>query len=155
MGDYYELQLSLDLPASLPVEDLALLRWHLGEGDDDRFGDNGDRDSGDGEGQGAYAYPLLAQRGAARRVGGALVGELCGRERGWALTVRQEVHPDQFDDLRRLVSWLGACTSTAGVVGHVRFYEEWLPDLLIVEAGAVSRMTPSAGLRTDGVFELL
>ncbi|MEE1762019.1 hypothetical protein [Streptomyces sp. SP18BB07] len=150
MGDYYELQLSLDLPVSLPAEDLTLLRWHLGEGGDDRFGDNGD-----GERQGAYEYPLLAQRGAARRVGGALVGELCGRERGWALTVRQEVHPDQFDDLRRLVGWLGARTSTAGVVGHVRFYEEWLPELLIVEAGVVSRMTPSAGLRADEIFELL
>ncbi|MDT0570917.1 hypothetical protein RM704_26235 [Streptomyces sp. DSM 3412] len=150
MGDYYELQLSLDLPASLPVEDLTLLRWHLGEEGDDRHGDDGD-----GGGQGAYEYPLLAERGAAWRVGGALVGELCGRERGWALTVRQEVHPDQFDDLRRLVGWLGARTSTAGVVGHVRFYEEWLPDLLIVEAGVVSRMTPSAGLQADGIFEIL
>lgn len=29
MGDYCELQLSLDLPESLPAEDLALLRWHV------------------------------------------------------------------------------------------------------------------------------
>ncbi|WP_328223538.1 hypothetical protein OG272_23810 [Streptomyces sp. NBC_00104] len=148
MGDYHELQLNLDLPASLPAEDLTLLRRHLGEGGNDRDGDDGD-----GEGQGAYEFPLLAERGAAWRIGGVLVGELVGRESGWALTVRQEVHPDQFDDLRRLVGWLGARTSTVGVVGHVRFYEEWLPDLLIVEAGVVSRMTPSAGPRIDGIFE--
>lgn len=31
MSDLYELQLSLDLPDTLPASDLALLHWHLGE----------------------------------------------------------------------------------------------------------------------------
>ncbi|GHE31297.1 hypothetical protein [Streptomyces capitiformicae] len=109
MADIYELQLSLDLPESLPADDLALLRWHLGEGET--------------EGQGGDdAYPLLADRGAAARIGGVLVGELCRGARGWALTVRQEVHPDEFDDLRSLVGRLGALTSSIGVIGHLRFY---------------------------------
>lgn len=136
MADIYELQLSLDFPESLAADELVFLRRHLGEGE---------RQRGD-------EHPLLADRGAATRIGGVLVGELCFGERGWALTARQEVHPDEFDDLRSLVSRLGALTSSVGVIGYLRFYEEWIPDLLIVESGAVSRMTPSAGSRADEIF---
>ncbi|MFF1277603.1 hypothetical protein ACFVZC_30035 [Streptomyces marokkonensis] len=125
MADIYELQLTLHLPGSLPPEDLALLRWHLGM--------EGGR-QGDG-----YEYPLWEARGAALRIGGALVGELHPGGAGWALTVRQETHPDEFDDLRRIVRWLGARTTTVGTVGHLRFYEAHLPDLLIAEGGAVCR----------------
>jgi hypothetical protein len=73
--------------------DLALLRWHLGE---------------EGDCQGEYEYPLWDARGPARRIGGVLAGELRSDDWGWALTVRQESHPDEFDDLRRIVLWLGA-----------------------------------------------
>ncbi|MCP9995271.1 hypothetical protein LUX34_05730 [Streptomyces werraensis] len=55
MADIYEFQLALDLPGSLPPQDLALLRWHLGE-------EGGRQDDG-------YAYPLWGDRG--RRCGSA------------------------------------------------------------------------------------
>ncbi|MBZ9639068.1 hypothetical protein [Streptomyces sp. PSKA30] len=117
MADTYELQLALNLPSSLPSRDLALLRWHLGE----------EAERQDDE----YEYPLLGGRGPARRIGGVLLGELCAHDRGWALTVRQETHPDEFDDLRRLVLWLGARTTTVGAIGYLRFYEAEVPDVLI------------------------
>jgi hypothetical protein len=75
--------------------------------------------------------PAFAQRGAAIRVGGALSAELVEREDpgGWALTVRQELHPDDFYRLRTLLDWLGpraVHAQDAGiefVVGHLRFEE--------------------------------
>lgn len=76
---------------------------------------------------------------AAPRIGGALVGELHSSGAEWALTVRQEAHPDEFDDLRRIVVWLGARTTTVGTVGYLRFYEAHHPDVLIAESGAVRR----------------
>ncbi|MGY3205379.1 hypothetical protein [Streptomyces sp. TE5632] len=134
MADIYELQLTLDLPDSLPPRDLALLRWHLGE-----------ESSRQDDGHDGYEYPLWDARGPARRIGGALVGELCSDGDGWALTVRQEAHPDEFDDLRRLVLWLGARTTSVGAIGHLRFYESDVPDVLIAQAGKVH----SAVLRVD------
>ncbi|MFE7900391.1 hypothetical protein ACFU3E_23295 [Streptomyces sp. NPDC057424] len=125
MADIYELQLALNLPGAIPPEDLALLRWHLAL--------EGGR-QGDG-----YEYPLWQARGAALRIGGALVGELHLHGAEWALTVRQEAHPGEFDDLRRIVLWLGARTTTVGTVGYFRFYEAHLPDALIAEAGTVRR----------------
>ncbi|MGV4891379.1 hypothetical protein ACSR0Z_33305 [Streptomyces viridosporus] len=133
MADIYELQLALDLPDSLPSQDLALLRWHLGEEG--------------GRGDDGYAYPLWGDRGPALRIGGVLVGELRSDGSGWALTVRQEAHPDEFDDLRRMVLWLGARTTTVGIIGYLRFHEAHLPDVLIARSGAVHRAT----LRVDGV----
>lgn len=62
VADIYELQLALHLPGSAPPEDLALLQRHLGL--------EGGR-QGDG-----YECPLWEARGAALRIGGALVGEL-------------------------------------------------------------------------------
>jgi hypothetical protein len=135
MADVYEFQLTLDLPDSLPAQELALLRWHLG-------------DEG-GDCQGVYAYPLWDARGPARRIGGALVGELRSDGRGWTLTVRQESHPDEFEDLRTIVLWLGARTTSTGAVGYVRFCEDHVPDVLIAAAGSVRRMT----LRVDRVSE--
>ncbi|MER6127051.1 hypothetical protein ABT173_31570 [Streptomyces sp. NPDC001795] len=133
MSDLYELQLVLDLPDSLPDTDLALLQWHLGERDDDP--ENPD------------AYPLLASRGPASRIGGALVGVLVQGARGWALTVRQEVHPDEFDRLRELVVWLGRRTSTFGAIGYLRFLENDVPDVLVADtaSGTVRRLTPTSG----------
>jgi hypothetical protein len=135
MADIHELQLTLDLPDSLPPEDLALLRWHLGQED--------------GRGDDGYAYPLWGGRGPALRIGGALVGELHSDGAGWALAVRQEVHPDEFDDLRRMVLWLGARTTTVGAVGYLRFHEAHFPDVLIARSGSVRR----AVLRVDEVVE--
>ncbi|WP_217253926.1 hypothetical protein [Streptomyces sp. AC602_WCS936] len=138
MADLYELQLTLNLPDSLPSEEVDLLHWHLGQ-------ENGPYD-GD-----AYDDPLLNARGPAHRIEGALVGELCPNERGWSLTVRQEVHPDEFDDLRRLVEWLGARTTSRGAIGYLRFYESTVPDVLIAQEEAARGAVSCAVLRGDKV----
>ncbi|CAL9610930.1 hypothetical protein [Streptomyces sp. enrichment culture] len=134
MADIYEFQLTLDLPSTLPEGDLAVLRWHLGHED--------------GE-QGDYAYPLWDARGPARRIGGVLVGELRSDDWGWALTVRQESHPDELDDMNRIVNWLAARTTTAGVIGYLRFYEDDVPDVLVAQSGSVRCMTLRAEHITD------
>ncbi|MFC7309001.1 hypothetical protein ACFQVC_32950 [Streptomyces monticola] len=125
MGDFYELQLALDLPDSA---ELDLLRWHLGE---------------PAEGQESYEgeeYPLLAGTGPARRIGGVLAGLLEHGPRGWSLLARQEVHPDEFAGLRHLLEWLAARTTTVGTIGYVRFYEAHVPDVLVVESGSVRQV---------------
>lgn len=134
MADIYEFQLALDLPSDLPEADLAVLRWHLGQA-------GGERDD--------YGYPLWEERGPARRIGGVLVGELRSDDWGWALTVRQEAHPDEFDDLDRLVRWLGARTTTAGTIGHLRFHEDHVPDALVVRSGTVHAVTLREEARTE------
>ncbi|MFF3504396.1 hypothetical protein [Streptomyces sp. NPDC003247] len=139
MSDIHELQLNLDLPGSLPPADLALLRRHLGEET--------------GEPRHPDAYPLLSARGPAHRIGGTLVGELAPGARGWALTVRQEVHPDEFDELRVLVTWLAARTSTFGTIGCLRFLEHDIPDVLVADpaAGTARRLalTPEGSPRDE------
>ncbi|MFJ1831211.1 hypothetical protein [Streptomyces sp. NPDC088178] len=129
MSDLHELQLTLDLPGSLPGADLALLRWHL-EGDGSKP-------------EATYTYPLLSGRGPAQRIGGVLVSVLEPSKHGWALTARQEVHPDEFDQLRELVGWLAARTSTFGTIGHLRGLEQEIPDMLVADpaAGTARRMT--------------
>jgi hypothetical protein len=138
MSDLYELQLILDLPSSLPAADLTLLRWHL-------LGESGQ------EPQDPDAYPLLSARGPAQRIGGTLVGDLAHSERGWALTARQEVHPDEFDQLRELVEWLARRTSTFGTIGYLRFLEHDVPDLLIADpaSGTAQRLTLLPGRFTE------
>ncbi|MEU8547160.1 hypothetical protein [Streptomyces roseoverticillatus] len=138
MSDFYELQLALDLPGSLTDDDLALLRRHLGESSEEL--------------QHLDAYPLFSARGPAQRVGGTLIGDLARSTRGWALTVRQEVHPDEFDELRGLVQWLAARTSTFGTIGYLRFLEQEVPDVLVADpaAGTAQRLTlPSARSTED------
>jgi hypothetical protein len=124
MADTYELQLTLDLPDSLSQRELALVRWHLGEED--------------GRQDGTYECPLWDGRGWARRIGGLHVAELRPIDGGWALAVRQEAHPDDFTDLRMILQWLGARTTTVGPIGYLRFYESHVPDMLIVQSGKVS-----------------
>ncbi|AIS02319.1 hypothetical protein [Streptomyces glaucescens] len=137
MSDLYELQLMLDLPDSLPAGDVALLRWHLGDSAE--------------ESPEPDAYPMLSARGPAARIGGTLVGDLARSERGWALTARQEVHPDEFDQLRKLVEWLAGRTSTSGTVGYLRFLEHDIPDVLVADpaAGTARRLTLSPGHSTE------
>ncbi|MFJ4980355.1 hypothetical protein ACIP6X_34415 [Streptomyces coeruleorubidus] len=133
MSDLYELQLHLNMPDSLPAHDLALLRWHLGEGGE--------------ESQEPDGYPLLSARGPAARIGGTLVGDLARSARGWALTVRQEVHPDEFERLRELVTWIAARTSTYGTIGYLRFLEQDVPDVLIADpaTGTAQRLPMTSG----------
>ncbi|GAA3504726.1 hypothetical protein GCM10019016_118390 [Streptomyces prasinosporus] len=136
MADSYELQLALDLPGSLTPGELALLRWHLAE-------EGGRQDEG-------YECPLWDGRGPARRIGGLQVAELRPVHGEWSLTVRQEVHPDGFHDLRRIVQWLGERTTTPGTVGYLRFYESHVPDVFIARSGTVS----CAFLQVEEVVEV-
>ncbi|WP_367046964.1 hypothetical protein [Streptomyces sp. Je 1-332] len=132
MSDLYELQLALNLPASISDPDLALLRWHLDEPQETAPVDDL---------QEVQEYPLLSSTGPASRIGGALVGELQHGPRGWALTVRQEIHPDQFGELHSLLTWLAARTTTFGTIGYLRFLEAEMPDVLVADGGTVSRLT--------------
>ncbi|WP_327356412.1 hypothetical protein [Streptomyces sp. NBC_01304] len=128
MSDLFELQLSLDLPKSLPQDDLNFLRWHLGQVPGEATA-----------GLDSEAYGLLCIREPASRIGGLLLAELSRGPRGWALTARQEIHPDQFDALQTLLEWLATHTTTAGAVGSLRFLEEFVADALVVESGVIRR----------------
>lgn len=127
MADTFEVQLALDLPHTLPPPDVALLRWHLG-----------DESEGRPDGARTYEYPLCAERGPARHIGGLQVADLRPTADGWSLTTRQELHPDCLTDLRALLTWLAPRTTTTGPIGHLRFYEDHVPTLLIADAGTVT-----------------
>ncbi|MFF2331841.1 MULTISPECIES: hypothetical protein [unclassified Streptomyces] len=133
MSDVYAVDLALDIRASVPGSVLAELRWHLGiEG---------------GEAAPDGMYPLLAARGPAVRIGGLLVGELARTDDGWSLTARQEVHEEVIAELDSLAERLVRHSGTEGVVGQIRFYEEYVPELLINRAGELVKMSlvPTAG----------
>ncbi|MEU6673706.1 hypothetical protein [Streptomyces sp. NPDC046925] len=117
MADIYELTIALDLRDGLSEAEVAELRVHL---DQDEF------------------------HGAAWKVGGALTSALLSRDGGWALTARQEVHPDDFDRVGELLVWLAARAEGHHTrfdgsvrVGWIRFYEEDLPTPLVVRNGGV------------------
>ncbi|MCC3654109.1 hypothetical protein LIX60_22115 [Streptomyces sp. S07_1.15] len=131
MSDVYELQLHLDLTASTPANTLTRLRRHLGlEPWPDGAADDG---------------PLLAARGPAARISGVLVGELAEHPPGWSLTARQEIHPDQFQDLHLLLKRLAAHTGAPGPIGQLRFLEDHIPDLIVpTEDGEVTRLPLTA-----------
>ncbi|MFG3420918.1 hypothetical protein ACIBTZ_21845 [Micromonospora sp. NPDC049460] len=141
MGDLYEIVLSIDLRGDVPDGELAELRWHVGQGPRpgqlligaDAYLETyplGDPDDPDCEWETAEPAPMFGQRGVAWRAGGALIAELVRREQpdGWALTVRQELHPDMFYQLRALLEWLGLRAVDCGdgvecFVGYLRFCE--------------------------------
>ena len=141
VGDLYELVLSIDLHGGITEDELTELRWHVGQeprperlpiGTDSYLETYplGDPDDPDCEWESAEPAPVFGQRGAAWRVGGALIAELVRREQpaGWALTVRQELHPDMFYQLRTLLEWLGPRAVDRGdgvecFVGYLRFSE--------------------------------
>ncbi|MGW6024217.1 hypothetical protein [Streptomyces sp. NPDC055099] len=150
MADIYELSVALDLCADVSDEEIAELRWHLGLGprpvsltivrafpvvvEDD-------------EGQPVIEddpVPLLGCHDAASKVGGALTSALLSREGGWALTARQEIHPDDLDRVGELLVWLAGRAadhheSPGGSVhvGWIRFHEEDSPTPLTVRGGGV------------------
>jgi hypothetical protein len=90
-------------------------------------------------------------RGPAERIGGTLVGDLARSAQGWALTARQEVHPDEFEQLHGLVEWLAARTSTFGTIGCLRFLELDVPDVLVADPAAktAQRLTLPPGRSTE------
>jgi hypothetical protein len=156
VGDYYELVLTIDIRPDIPADELAELRWHMGQEprpeqllsvpedclDIYPLGDPNDPDC---EWETAEPEPMFAQRGAAWAVGGALVAELVRRERpdGWSLTARQEVDPNDSLRLSALLEWLGPRSiyaQTDGIpffVGYQRFYESNEIEPLILLDGRI------------------
>jgi hypothetical protein len=162
MADIYEFVLAMDLRADLPDAELAEVRWHLGLGPRPETltivpADPFEEPIQDPAvlatiGPGPYQYQLLHGRGGAYKIHGALVSELVARpnQPGWALTTRQELHPDAFNDVRHLVDWLaqhgdypyldkdgmhqGGC---GHVVGHVRFYQANELSVITIRGGAI------------------
>lgn len=155
MADIFELVLTLDLRDELSEDELAELRWHLGLGprpevlrivtefpfvDEDEDGAPVIEND---------PQPLLGDHGEAFKVDGALLSVLLRREHtrpgAWALTSRQEIHPDQFDLTGQLLSWLaskaGDCHRRfdGGVdLGWTRFHESRRTEPLVVRDGVVA-----------------
>lgn len=143
MGDMYAVELSLNLRATAPSTVVDELKWHLGTAACTGAGPaEATVDASPAELTGRdEAFPLLAERGPASRIGGLLVGELHRTDSGWALTARQEVHAECLPDLAPLLEQLAQNSSTEGVIGQIRFYEDHMPELLICDAGALVRMS--------------
>ncbi|MFI2782990.1 hypothetical protein [Streptomyces sp. ALB3] len=143
MGDLYAVDLALHLRATVPGTVVDELRRHLGIAADTGTGwTDGAAETPEDEPAGPQdAFPLLAGRGPAARIGGVLVGELCRADGGWALTVRQEVHAECLPELDPLLERLARHSGTEGVIGQIRFYEDHVPDLLISESGTLVRMS--------------
>ncbi|MFJ1701057.1 hypothetical protein ACIOHC_39590 [Streptomyces sp. NPDC088252] len=155
MSDVYELVITVDLRDEITEPEVAELRWHL------RIGPRPERQSivtgfpfvvVDDSGYPVVVdepHPLLAESGAASRVGGVLCSALAGRadlpRKGWSLTSRQEIHPDEFDIVGELLSWLAVrahsthliADQAAVRIGCIRFHEALTPDVLKVENGQV------------------
>ncbi|MGC5015872.1 hypothetical protein ACLQ2R_34350 [Streptosporangium sp. DT93] len=151
MGDTCEVVLSMDIRAGVTDDELAELRWHVGLGPrpgrlpigTGRYGETyplGDPEDPGCEWEDAEPAPVFARSGAARRVGGALVAELVARERadGWALTVRQELHPDDFYRLRALLHWLGPRSAGTHAGAHPGGAESFLGYLRFHESTAIA-----------------
>jgi hypothetical protein len=148
MADSYEVVLAVDLDAGVDGDELAELRWHVGEGPvparfplgTDRYlpahplGDPGDPDCA---WETAAPEPLFAGRGPARHIGGTLSAGVRGAPGGWSLAVRQELHPDEFYALRALLAWLGR-HGTGGHIGHLRCHEGTEVTPLVLTGGAVA-----------------
>ncbi|WP_285543617.1 hypothetical protein [Streptomyces lavendulae] len=154
MADIFELMLTLDLRDELSEDELAELRWHLGLGPkpdilhivtEFPFVDEDDDGELIVEND---PQPLLGCHGEAFKVDGALVSVLVRREHtwcgAWALTSRQEIHPDQFDLTGTLLRWLATKAGDRhrrfdGSVdlGWTRLYEARQAEPLVVREGAV------------------
>ncbi|MCX4736715.1 hypothetical protein [Streptomyces sp. NBC_01363] len=155
MSDVYELAISVDLRDELSEQELAELRWHLGIGPQperlsivtafpivvvDEAGDPVIEDE---------PRPLLAGGGVAWRVGGVLGSALADRadlpRKGWSLTSRQEIHPDEFEQVGELLCWLAArvhdTDRLAGDVvpiGGLKHLEALTPDVIEVVNGQIA-----------------
>ncbi|MGW4994907.1 hypothetical protein ACWEQ3_46255 [Streptomyces mirabilis] len=154
MTDVYELSIVLNLRQNLSDEEVAEIRWHLGLGPKPEIlhivpafpivveDDRGELVTEDDP------VPLLGRRGEAWKVDGALVSVLLrpedARNGSWALTIRQEIHPDEFDRTGELLSWLAdkaddrhrPSTSTVRL-GWTRFCESDRFEPLMVRDGEV------------------
>jgi hypothetical protein len=149
MADIFELSIVLNLREGLSEEESAELRWHLGLGDRPEtlrlvtsFPVVVEDDRGEPVVEN-HPLPLLGRQGEAWKVDGALVSVLVRSEEtrhgSWALPVRQEIHPDEFDSTGELLRWLATRAddrhrSSTGEVrlGWTRFYESDRYEPLVV-----------------------
>ncbi|MFI6056188.1 hypothetical protein ACIBCO_39755 [Streptomyces violascens] len=131
MSDIYAFDLALDLRETIPEDVLGVVQWHLGLGPEEAPGGDLSDDSN------LDAFPLWSDRGAAHRIGGVLLGELIHGARGWALTVRQEIHSEDLPELKGLVEQLARHSAPDGLIGQIRFHESELPDVLINRSGTL------------------
>ena len=148
MADIYEVSVELRLRDDLSQGEIAELRWHLGTGPKPEslsivpaFPIVVENDAGELVIEDA-PEPLLGVHGEALKVGGDLTAALAPRPEGWALTARQEIHPDECDRLGELLVWLAARASDhhgrvdgAVHIGRIRFYEWDRPEPLVVRHG--------------------
>ncbi|MGW6817398.1 hypothetical protein [Streptomyces sp. NPDC055005] len=155
MTDIHELMIAVDLREEISEAELAELRWHLGIGPrPERLSivtefpvvvvdDSGIPVIEDDP------HPLLAGQGAASRVSGVLCSTLVSRadlpRKGWSLTSRQEIHPDEFEKVGELLCRLAARAHETHLladgairVGFLRFHEAQAPDPLQVKDGQVN-----------------
>ncbi|MGP3988946.1 hypothetical protein [Streptomyces sp. 3N207] len=161
MADVYELLINADLPDDLSEAELTELRWHLGLGPEpqectivtgfpmDFVDDDGELADYAPGAEGTWEEsrrPALAGRGAAGRIGGVLFSDLRRRERngprpGWALTSRQEVHPDDFEGPEQCISWLTrrVLDPQFDLDVHLRFYEDTLLEPAFLDDGQLVR----------------
>ncbi|GAA1576799.1 GNAT family N-acetyltransferase [Streptomyces globosus] len=146
MSDTYEVVLAVDLRDDLSEAELTELRLHLGLGPRP---EPAPAESYAAPGAEDDHRPLLGGSGPARSSGGALVSVLVRRDGpgsgGWALTSRQELHPDEFDDVGVLLSRLAARAvdrhrqaDGAVALGWTRFHESDRPEPLVVRNGTVA-----------------
>lgn len=160
MADAYELLINADLPDDLSETELAELRWHLGLGPEppectivtefpqEFFDEHGEPATYEPGAAGSWVeekVPALAERGSAWRIGGALFAALERRDDseprpGWALTCRQELHPDGFDGPTACIRWLQRRIPEPHFDLRVywRFYEDPLLEPTLVEEGALA-----------------
>ncbi|MFJ8011238.1 hypothetical protein [Streptomyces sp. NPDC096339] len=154
MADIFELMLTLDLRDEVSEEELAELRWHLGLGPEPeilRIVTEFPFVEEDEDGEPVVTnnpQPLLGEHGEAWKLEGALVSALVRREHTsrsvWALSSRQELHPDEFDLTGELLGWLATKAADShrradGSVdlGWTRFYESRQAEPLLVRDGVV------------------
>ncbi|MFJ1568929.1 hypothetical protein ACIOG8_32760 [Streptomyces erythrochromogenes] len=155
MSDVYELMIAVDLRDEISEPELAELYWHLGIGPQpERLTivtefpvvvlDDADMPVIEDD-----PRPLLAGQGAAWRVGGVLCSALASRadlpRKGWSLMSRQEMHPDDFDEVGELLCWLAARAQETHLrgdgavgIGFLRFHEAEAPEVLRVESGRIA-----------------
>ncbi|MQS17801.1 hypothetical protein F7Q99_37835 [Streptomyces kaniharaensis] len=155
MSDIYELMVTVDLRDELSEQQVAELRWHLGLGPQpERLTVVADFPVAvvDDDGHPAVENdprPLLAADGPAWKVGGVLGAALAARtdppRRGWSVTARAELHPDDSEQVGELLCWLAErahdthrLADGAVRLGYYRWHEDLTPYPLKVTNGRPS-----------------
>ncbi|EMF57543.1 MULTISPECIES: hypothetical protein [Streptomyces] len=158
MADVFELTVTIDLRHDIAERELAELRWHLGlDSEPDVLSIVTDFPVVVEDERGRpmienHPGPLLGRHDQASKVDGSPASALVRRQHSeadaWSLTSRQEIHPDDFERVGQLLTWLATKADSRHrnpdgevTLGWTRFYEDPRPEPLVVCDGAV--MWPS------------